>query len=321
MSVQSSNEVQSMHRNAVSGEPEAEHRAVHRRLCEYARHRSALDAAEAFDLVRAEQFKLYALHGCATHLEYMERILGYGPHAARERMRVARALVRLPETTAALARGELSYSAARELTRVATDETETAWLARAQGLVVHQIERLVANHQLGDRPDDPPNPSLRPRIVRLELPPEVYALWRQARMVAGRGTRQRDQRRRLRRDDLPRLDRPGHRRERPGAPDRLSAVPRLPAHHTERRRTRHRHCARGVRARVVRCQGPGFARCNRCRARHHDRDPADPRAGVRARSPSLHGARMPLGTKSGDSPHHRAGQWRHPRVIESLSVV
>jgi len=184
MSVQSSNEVQSMHRNAVSGEPEAEHRAVHRRLCEYARHRSALDAAEAFDLVRAEQFKLYALHGCATHLEYMERILGYGPHAARERMRVARALVRLPETTAALARGELSYSAARELTRVATDETETAWLARAQGLVVHQIERLVANHQLGDRPDDPPNPSLRPRIVRLELPPEVYALWRQARMVA-----------------------------------------------------------------------------------------------------------------------------------------
>src|SRR6185503_6602460 len=165
MSVQSSNEVQSMHRNAVSGEPEAEHRAVHRRLCEYARHRSALDAAEAFDLVRAEQFKLYALHGCATHLEYMERILGYGPHAARERMRVARALVRLPETTAALARGELSYSAARELTRVATDETETAWLARAKGLVVHQIERLVANHQLGDRPDDPPNPSLRPRVV------------------------------------------------------------------------------------------------------------------------------------------------------------
>jgi hypothetical protein len=89
----------------------------------------------------------------------------------------------LPETTAALARGELSYSAVRELTRVATDETETAWLARANGLVVNQIERLVAHHQLGDRPDDPPNPNLRPRVVRLELPPEVFALWRQARMV------------------------------------------------------------------------------------------------------------------------------------------
>ena len=190
MSLQSSNEVKSTRRSPVTREREAEHEAVHRRLCEYARHRSALDAAEAFDLVRAEQFKLYALHACATHYEYMERVLGYGPHAARERMRVARALVRLPETTAALARGELSYSAVRELTRVATDETETAWLARAKGLVVHQIERLVADHRLGDHPDDPPDPNLRPRVVRFELPPEVYALWRQARMVVAeeRGT-------------------------------------------------------------------------------------------------------------------------------------
>jgi hypothetical protein len=71
----------------------------------------------------------------------------------------------------------------RELTRVATDETEAAWLDRAKGLVVNQIERLVANHQVGDLPDDPPSPDLKPRVVRLELPPEVYALWRQARMV------------------------------------------------------------------------------------------------------------------------------------------
>src|ERR1043165_8929789 len=142
---------------------EAEFQAVDRRLREYARHRSALDAAEALDLVRAEQFKLYVLVGCSSHYDYMERILGYGPHAARERMRVARALARLPEMTAALGRGELNCSAVRELTRVATDETETAWLARAKGLVVNQIERLVANHQLGDRPDDPTRADLRPR--------------------------------------------------------------------------------------------------------------------------------------------------------------
>jgi hypothetical protein len=190
MLLQSSNGVDSTCQRATADGWEPEHRAVHRRLCEYARHRSALDAAEALDLVRAEQFKLYALHACASHYEYMERILGYGPHAARERMRVARALVRLPETTAALARGELSYSAVRELTRVATDETEAAWLDRAKGLVVNQIERLVASHQVGDLPDDPPSPNLKARVVRLELPPEVYALWRQARMVVAeeRGT-------------------------------------------------------------------------------------------------------------------------------------
>jgi hypothetical protein len=156
---------------------------IDRRLREYARHRASLDAAEAFDLLRAEQLKLYFLHGFATMYEYLERVLGYGPHAARERMRVARTLAKLPQTTAALARGELTYSAVRELTRVATAETEASWLAAAEGKAVNQIERLVAGHQPGDEPDDPTHPDLRPRVVRIELPPEVHALWRQARSV------------------------------------------------------------------------------------------------------------------------------------------
>jgi hypothetical protein len=71
----------------------------------------------------------------------------------------------------------------RELTRVATAETETDWLVAAEGMVANQIERLVANHHPGDLPGDPTDPDLRSRVVRLELPPEVYALWRQARMV------------------------------------------------------------------------------------------------------------------------------------------
>src|ERR1041384_4360155 len=113
----------------------------------------------------------------------MERVLGYRPHTARERMRVARALATLPEIALALARGGLSYSAVRELTRVVTAETEAAWLTAAEGLVANQIECLVAEHRPGDHPDDPADPDMRPRVVRLKLPPEVHALWRQARMV------------------------------------------------------------------------------------------------------------------------------------------
>jgi hypothetical protein len=160
-----------------------EWKEVDRRLREYAHHRSELDAAELFDLVRAEQLKVHVCCGCSSLYDYMERVLGYGPHAARERMRVARALATLPDTTAALARGTLSYSAVRELTRVATPETEAAWLAAAGGRVAGQVEQLVANHRPGDRPEDPTDPDLRPRKLRLDLPPEVYALWRQARMV------------------------------------------------------------------------------------------------------------------------------------------
>jgi len=163
---------------------------IDRRLREYAVHRSALDAAEFFDLLRAEQLKICFLFGYVSHYEYMERVLGYGPHAARERMRVARSLAALPETTAALARGALTYSAVRELTRVATAETETAWLAATKGLVANQIERAVTGHLPGDQPEDPTVPDLRPRVVRIELPPEVHALWRQARaaLAAERGT-------------------------------------------------------------------------------------------------------------------------------------
>src|SRR5215475_10601017 len=171
-------------RDAASAEPGPEEwREVDRRLREYARHRASLDATKTFDLLRAEQLKLHFLCGFATMYEYLERVLGYGPHAARERMRVARALVKLPRTTAALARGELTYSAVRELTRVATAKTEASWLAAAEGMAVNQIERLVAGHQPGDQPEDPTHPDLRPRVVRIELPPEVYALWRQARSV------------------------------------------------------------------------------------------------------------------------------------------
>jgi hypothetical protein len=171
-------------REAEPAEPGPEEwRELDRRLREYARHRASLDAAEAFDLLRAEQLKLHVLHGFVSMYEYMERVLGYGPHAARERMRVARTLAQLPRTAAALARGALTYSAVRELTRVATAETEASWLAATEGMVANQIEALVAGHQPGDQPEDPAHPDLRPRVVRIELPPEVHALWRQARSV------------------------------------------------------------------------------------------------------------------------------------------
>ncbi|HEX2689229.1 MAG TPA: hypothetical protein VHN14_21555, partial [Kofleriaceae bacterium] len=75
----------------------------------------------------------------------------------------------LPELTTALAGGELTFSAVRELTRVATPTTEASWLAAARGKNLRQIEELVADHRPGDRPDDPPDPEARTHAVRFEL--------------------------------------------------------------------------------------------------------------------------------------------------------
>jgi hypothetical protein len=154
---------------------------VDRRLRTYRHHRAQLDAAELSDLVRAESMKIHWMLGHSTMLEYMELALGYTPHVARERLRVARALVQLPETSGALAAGQLPFSAVRELTRVATEDTEQEWLARSRDKTVHEIEEMVAGRAPGDRPDDPTRPDLRERRLGLSLPPQALALWRQAR--------------------------------------------------------------------------------------------------------------------------------------------
>src|SRR5436309_15243405 len=63
---------------------------------------------------------------CAAWLGWR---VGLDLGAARERVRVARALGMLPRLAQALARGERSYAKVRALTRVATAETEERLLA------------------------------------------------------------------------------------------------------------------------------------------------------------------------------------------------
>ena len=63
---------------------------------------------------------------------------GLAPGAAREKVRVAHALARLPLIGAAMQRGRVSYSKVRALTRVATPENEAALLDLAlAGTAVH----------------------------------------------------------------------------------------------------------------------------------------------------------------------------------------
>ena len=69
--------------------------------------------------------------------------MGLDPGAARERVRVARALGGLPLLAGALARGELSYAKVRALTRVATPETEERLLAIGRAGTAAHVEQIV----------------------------------------------------------------------------------------------------------------------------------------------------------------------------------
>lgn len=91
---------------------------IDQKLRTIAARRTALDLEEAQWLLIARREQLHRHLGYARFEEYMERVLGYGPHAAAERLRVAEAIVELPAMRAALAAGELTYSAVRELSRV-----------------------------------------------------------------------------------------------------------------------------------------------------------------------------------------------------------
>ncbi|MBI2197525.1 MAG: DUF222 domain-containing protein, partial [Candidatus Rokubacteria bacterium] len=89
-----------------------------------------LDAATArlLDLIREFDARggwNSGFRSCAAWLSWR---VGLDLGAARERVRVARALGTLPGLAQALARGELSYAKVRALTRVATPETEARLL-------------------------------------------------------------------------------------------------------------------------------------------------------------------------------------------------
>jgi len=77
---------------------------------------------------------------CAHWLSWR---VGLDLGAARERVRVARALGTLPRLAEALARGELSYAKVRALTRVATPETEARLLAVGRAGTACHVERIV----------------------------------------------------------------------------------------------------------------------------------------------------------------------------------
>src|SRR5881296_4080286 len=85
---------------------------------------------------------------CAAWLAWR---VGFAPGAAREHVRVARALGTLPLLAHALARGELSYAKVRALTRVATPETEARLLAVGRAGTAAHVERIVRGWRRMDR--------------------------------------------------------------------------------------------------------------------------------------------------------------------------
>ena len=141
----------------------------------------------------------WELGGHRTCAHWLAFRTGIDLGAARERVRAARALVDLPETSAAMRRGKLSFSMVRALTRVATPENEAELLEFACGCTAGQLEKIVRGFRLGSRQDEAAREKARHDsrefsvypdeegmyVVRGRLTPEIGALLMRAVEAAG----------------------------------------------------------------------------------------------------------------------------------------
>lgn len=87
-------------------------------------------------------------------MQWLSWACGVSPEAARERLRVARALVALPAVSATFARGELSYSKVRAITRIATADNEALLVTYARHATASQLEQVVRDHRRVREPED-----------------------------------------------------------------------------------------------------------------------------------------------------------------------
>src|SRR5881397_84384 len=180
-----------------TADPAAETDRLGDEIAELSAH---LDAATAhlLDLIREFDARggwNTGFRSCAAWLSWR---VGLDLGAARERVRVARALGTLPLLAEALGRGELSYAKVRALTRVATPETEARLLAVGRAGTAAHVERIVRGWRRVDRKAEARETAQRHAsralhvcqgddgmmVLRGRLEPEVGALVMQALAAA-----------------------------------------------------------------------------------------------------------------------------------------
>ena len=148
---------------------------------------------ELLSLIR--QFdERYGWAGCTSCAEWLGWRTGLAPGAAREHVRVARALADLPKLSDAMRRGKVSYSKMRAVTRVATPETEDDLLNVALSGTAAHVEKIVRAWRRVDRLAEQAEDRRRHEtrslrtwvdedgmlVVRGRLSPEVGAVVRRA---------------------------------------------------------------------------------------------------------------------------------------------
>lgn len=162
------------------GDAEDSWQTAHAALVELARERAGMDFEEGEWLLTARRAQVHRRLGYGSFTEYVHRLFGYAPRVTHEKLRVAEALRCLPQLSAQLRDGALSFSQVRELTRVATAETEQIWAGAARGRTSREVEKLVSGRGPGSLPSDAAQARFERHVLRFQVSGETLASFREA---------------------------------------------------------------------------------------------------------------------------------------------
>ena len=112
-------------------------------ICTLAGHINAANHRLLLLIAEFDRRKGWSDGGTQSCAHWLNWKCGIAMGAAREKVRVARALEDLPRISAAMASGTLSYSKAREITRVGNAGNEEYLLMIAEHGTAAHVERLV----------------------------------------------------------------------------------------------------------------------------------------------------------------------------------
>jgi hypothetical protein len=124
---------------------------------ELARQAADITAAEYRWLALLAEFDAiggWAVGGARSCADWLSWACGVSLPAAREKVRVAKALGGLPLISAAFAAGRMSYSKVRAVTRVATPANEALLVTYAESATAAQLETVVRGYRRSQRAEE-----------------------------------------------------------------------------------------------------------------------------------------------------------------------
>jgi hypothetical protein len=124
--------------------------SLERELAELTAHLEVATHRQLAILRALEPTGFWSPQGATSFAHWLSWRIGLAPGAAREKLRVARALGALPAIDRAFSEARLSYSKVRALSRVATPDNEPVLLDMALRTTAAHLERICRGLRRAD---------------------------------------------------------------------------------------------------------------------------------------------------------------------------